>query len=127
MSDRSTTQPEAGRTAHLPDSRMPLLMKLAVALAVAAGTVFVLLAAYYSYLAVNPPQPSPDGGDLYLGDGTGFVIAFFFVCPALASLTAGFQVLALWRRGSRANAKVLAVLSPLLWMGLPLYLALWWQ
>ena len=37
----------------------------------------------------------------YYGDGTGFVIAAFAACPAVAALAAGLAVPRLWRRGRR--------------------------
>jgi hypothetical protein len=72
------------------DSRLPLWIQVISAASVFAGLVLLVAVAYYSCLNINPPRPRP--GDLYFGDGTGFVIAAFAACPAAAALAAGFLV-----------------------------------
>jgi hypothetical protein len=95
--DRQPSPPLSPAADH--DSRLPLWIQVISTVSVFAGLVLLVPVAYYSYLNINPPQPRP--GDLYFGDGTGFVIAAFAACPAVAALAAGLAVPWLWRRGRR--------------------------
>jgi hypothetical protein len=68
---------------------------------VGTGLVLLIPTVYYSYLNVDPPKPRP--GDLYFGDGTGFVIAALFAFPAVLALAAGLIAPWLWRQISRQD------------------------
>ena len=83
------------------DSRLPLWIQVISAASVFAGLVLLVPVANYSHLNINPPRPRP--GDLYFGDGTGFVLAAFAACAAVAALAAGLLVPWLWRRGRRST------------------------
>lgn len=85
------------------DWRLPPWIQVISAASVFAGLILLVPVAYYSYLNINPPRPRP--GDLYFGDGTGFVIAAFAACPAVAALAAGVLVPWLWRRGRRSATR----------------------
>ena len=64
-----------------------------------AGLVLLVPVVYYSYLSIDPPEMRP--GDLYFGDGTGFVFSAFFAVPAVAALVIGFLVVSRGRRVRR--------------------------
>lgn len=85
------------------DSRLPLWLQVISTASVFAGLVLLVPVIYYSYLNINPPQPRP--GDLYFGDGTGFVIAVVAACPAVAALAAGLLVPLLWRRSRMTDTR----------------------
>ena len=71
-----------------PRSRGRLVISAACLL---LGTILLVPTGHYSYLNIDPPAVGP--GDLYFGDGTGFVIALFFGVPALVLLAIGALLL----------------------------------
>ena len=78
---------------------LPVRLKVVSALCVLAGLVLLVPAVYYSYLNIDPPEPRP--GDLYFGDGIGFIIAAFAGIPAVAALAAGILLPTFARRRRR--------------------------
>jgi hypothetical protein len=72
----------AGRTTWLPT-----VLKVVSVVCVLVGLLLLVPAVFYSYLNVNPPIAGE--GDVYFGDGTGFVIGALFGVLAVAALAGG--------------------------------------
>jgi hypothetical protein len=95
-------------------AKAPWLLKAISIISILVGLLCAVPAVYYTYLNINPPVAG--SGDLYFGDGTGFVLGAMAGCPAVAALTAGILIPVLWRRGHTTGATVVATLAPLPWV-----------
>ena len=90
---------------------LPTLYKIVGLISLLVGAACAVPAVFYSYLNVNPPQPR--SGDIYFGDGTGFVIGGIAACFSTAALAIGVLIPVLWRKGHTAAATVVAAFAPL--------------
>lgn len=95
----------SGRKTHLPS-----LYKVISLISLLVGAACAVPAVVFTYLNVNPPEPR--SGDIYFGDGTGFVIGGVAACFAAAALTTAILIPVLWRKGHTAAATVFAAFAP---------------
>ncbi len=109
-----------------PLARKPSWVRLSCGLSLVAGLLLLVPATFYAYLNLHPPPVRPDGGDLYFGDGTGFVLASFFAVPAAIAFATGLVPWALWSRRSYDGAKVVAAVGVLVWGGVVALLVTFW-
>ncbi len=95
-------------------ARLHLFLKATSIVSILVGLLCTIPAVYYPYLNLNPPKAHP--GDLYFGDGTGYVIGALAGCLAVAAFAAGILIRSLRWRGSITGAIVVAALAPLIWL-----------
>jgi hypothetical protein len=85
-----------------PRGRGPAVVLLSGALYLLTTAVLLLISAFYVYATLdhtmNPEKVRP--GDISFGDGSGLIIAAFFLLPALPIGAVGVVLLGRWRRGA---------------------------
>lgn len=103
----------AGADTARRHEKVPLGIWAAAVFLVCSSAPFLLWAGtLFHEDIVNTPVHS---GQLYLGDGTGFVLGSIGALPGLVFLGAGLGAPVLWRRGSSELAVGLLIVTGCVW------------
>lgn len=103
----------AGQDATRRHEKVPPGIWAAALFLVCSSAPFLLWAGtlFHDDIVDTPVQ----GGQLYLGDGTGFVLGSIGGLPGLVFLGAGLGAPVLWRRGSPELAVGLLIVTGCIW------------